>query len=382
MAYVVHYGSLRTGKIISELPVASCTFGDELRGLGSFSATVAVGQAGGGALWNATRGAATFWALEWSSDFGREIIAAGPIFARSGDDSTITFGGSNLFGMLSHRRLVSPTWSDAQISALSLTYSNLDLGSIMAGIVAQVCTSAPADLPIVLEAPRVGINTRTYFGYDLADAASRISELGNVEDGTAGLGGPDWLFAPRFHGGATVTVDFTRVEWLFRTGSAAAPTLTDPVVIVLDRTAFRQQNVGPISVSEDAANLATVVFASGGGSEVGKVIATAADATLTSAGYPRMDATVSSNSTTYADVSAQAAGLLTAQRTTPSAVTVTVRADQWWAASAHVGTTVRLLDPHHPMFGKIDLTSRVMKWSADVASTWVTLTLADSLTEV
>lgn len=382
MAYIVSYGTLRTGLITSTLPVVSCTVGDDLRGVGSFSATVGAGQAEGGTLWDITRGATSMYAVEWASDFGRQIVAAGPIFARSGDDDGITYGGSNLFGMLAHRRLLDPSWSDAQIAKLSLTYAGLDLGSIMAAIVAKVCTVPPADLPIVYQPPRAGANTRTYFGYDVASTADRVSELGSVEEGTYGLGGPDWILTPRFGDDLTATVDFTRVEWVLRTGTATAPSLMQVNPLVLDRTPPRQQDIGPLSVSEDAANLATHAFTVGSGTEAAKMIASSFDSTLTDRGYPRMDVTDTSNALDYATVKAQSSRLLTSQKRTPSATTVTVRAALWWANGFGLGTTVRLIDPTHPVFGPVDLTSRVLKWSADVASDWVTLTLADSLTEV
>ena len=382
MSYTVHCGTLRTGADISVLPATGCTFGDELKGVGSFSAAVGAGQCDDGVLWDATRGGVTFWAVEWSGDFGRQIVAAGPIFARTGTDAGITYGGSNLFGMMAHRRLINQGWTDAQISATWLAWYNLDLGSIMAAIVAMTCTTAPANLPIVYQAQRGGANTRTYNGYDMSDVATAISALAAVEEGTAGLGGPDFVFEPRFKGGASAAVDFTRIEWVLRTGTAAAPSLTSATPLVLDRGAPGQQDVGAVSVVEDAAALATRAFVTGAGTERAKVIASSVDPTLTNAGYPRMDVTRSTNALDYPTVKAQSAALLTAQKRTPSATTVTVRADFWWANGSGLGTTVRLIDPAHPVFGPVDLTSRVLKWSGDIASQWVTLTLADSLTEV
>lgn len=377
MTYIVHYGTLRTGSDISVLPASSCTFGDELRGLGSFSAAVAAGQCGDGALLQATRGALTFWAVEWAGDFGRRIVAAGPIFPRTATDDGLTFGGGNLTSMLAHRLLIDPAWSDAQISATWLAWYNLDLGSIMAAIVARVCSTPPGDLPIVYEASRAGINTRTYYGYDMAYAAARITELANVD------GGPDYLFMPRFKGGNTTGVDFTHLEWVLTTGTDAAPTLTQSgPPLVLDAGAPNQQTIGAVTIAEDAANLATHAFNAGGGTEVAKVVASAVDTLRTNLGYPRLDVVGTSNALDRPTVAAYARGLLSRTKQTPSAVTVVVRASWWWAQGAQVGTTVRLLIPRHPVFGPVDLTSRVLKWGGDIDSEWVTLTLADSLTEI
>lgn len=375
--YRIHYGVLRTGSEISELPVATASFGDELRGTGTFQANVAVGQCKNGDLWQATRGAFSFWAAEWFDDGGRRIVAGGPMFTRSGDDeSGITYGGSNLFGLFSHRKLIDQGWTDAQISTNALTYSNLDLGSIISAIVQQVTTVGPAQLPLVFEAARTGTNTRTYNGYDLLWAADKITEIGNVESGTGGLGGPDWMFTPRFVAG-----DFTRIEWVLTTGTAAQPWLTQTgAVVVLDRGAPNQQNVGKITVAEDAGKLVTTAFAAGGGQQKARVIASATDTTLTNANYPRLDGESSNNSIDASLVTAYAQGELTRSKRAPDQVTVDVRASWWWAQGGGAGTTVQLLEPANPVFGPINLTSRVAKWDvAAVDSEWVTLTLEDPL---
>ena len=378
--YRIHYGVLRTGSEISELPVDTASFGDELRNTGTFQANVAVGQCRNGDLWQATRGAFTFWAAEWFDDGGRRVVAGGPVFTRSGDDEAgITYGGSNMFGILGHRKLVDQTWTDAQISANALTYSSLDLGSIIRGIVQTVTSNPEAHLPIVFEASRTGTNTRTYNGYDLLWAGDKITEIGNVESGTGGLGGPDWMFTPRF-----VSGDFTKIEWVLTTGTAAQPWLTQTgAVVVLDRGAPNQQNVGKISVAEDAAKLATTAFAGGSGQQNARVIASATDTTLTNANYPRMDGESSNNSIDDTLVTAYAQGELTRTKRTPNAVTVDVRASWWWAQGGGTGTTVQLLEPTNPVFGPINLTSRVMKWDVPaVDSEWVTLTLQDTLNGV
>lgn len=383
--YRIHYGVLTTGGEIAELPVATASFSDELRGTGSFQAQVAVGQCSGpkgdqpGFLWQATRGAYTFWAAEWYDDGGRQIVAGGPLFARSGDNEAgITFGGGNLFAMFAHRKLVDQTWTDAQLSTQHLTYTG-DLGSIITQIVQQVTTTPAAQLPIVFQSVRTGSNTRTYNGYDLVWAHDKITEIGNVESGTGGLGGPDWLFMPRFVAG-----DFTKIQWVLTTGTAAQPWLTQTgATVVLDAGAANQQNIGKIVVSEDASKLVTTAFAAGNGVQNAKVIATATDATLTNAGYPRLDGESSNNSVDRMLVGSYAQGELTRSKRITDGTTVEVRASWWWANGSGVGTTVRLLDPKNTVFGPIDLTTRVLKWDvSDVASEWVTLTLADSLNEV
>ncbi len=383
MSYAVHYGMLRTGQIISTLPVSSASFGDEMRGSGSFSASVPVDQARGGALWQATRAGLIFWAVEWSGDGGRRIVAAGPVWSRTGDDTGIQLGGGNLFTVFARRKAINQAWTDAQVSAGALTFSSLDLGSVISALVQVTASAGAAALPINFEDPRAGVNTRTYNGYDLPYVDAMITEIGNVDTGTQGNGGPDWSFVPQFKGDMTTAVDYTHIEWSLVTGTSSTPGLTQlGPAAVIDRGAPMQQIVGPLSVVEDAGSLATTVFNAGAGTERAKVIASATDTTLTSVGYPRLDGDGTSNAPDYPTVASYAAGLLARRKRTPSAVTVQVRASWWWDQGLTTGATVQLLDPHHPLFGPVDLTSRVLRWSGDVSSEWLTLTLADSLVQV
>lgn len=383
MSYTVHYGTLRTGQIVSSLPVSSASFGDEMRGSGSFSASVPLDHARGGELWQATRAGLIFWAVEWSGDGGRRIVAAGPVWSRTGDDGGISLGGGNLFTVFSRRKAINQVWTDAQVASSAVTFSSLDLGSIIAALVQLTATSGAASLPINFEDPRAGINTRTYNGYDLPNVDSMVTEIGNIEIGTQGNGGPDWLFVPQFKGDMTSAVDYTRIEWALVTGTTTAPGVTqDGPAAVIDRGALMQEVVGPLSVVEDAGSLATKVFNAGAGTEKAKIIASATDTFLTGLGYPRLDGDGTSNATDYATVAAYAAGMLARRKRTPSAVTVQVRASWWWDQGLTTGATVRLLDPNHPLFGPVDLTSRVLRWTGDVSSEWLTLTLADSLVQL
>jgi hypothetical protein len=96
-----------------------------------------------------------------------------------------------------------------------------------------------------------------------------------------------------------------------------------------------------------------------------------------------MDGESTNNSIDNTLVTAYAQGTLTRAKRSPDAVTVDVRASWWWGQSAGIGATVRLIDPSNPVFGPIDLTSRVMKWDVSALdSEWVTLTLADMLNGV
>jgi hypothetical protein len=93
-----------------------------------------------------------------------------------------------------------------------------------------------------------------------------------------------------------------------------------------------------------------------------------------------MDGESKSNSIDNTLVASYAQGELTRTKRSPDAVTVEVRASWWWGQGAGMGTTVRLIDPDNPVFGPIDLTSRVIKWDVQAMdSEWVVLTLADPL---
>lgn len=360
MAYVVHFGSLLTGRILGTLPWVSCRVSDSMRG-----STGDITLAAGSRRWRDIQGPRDFWAVEWESNGGRRIVAAGPVWPTDADASH-RIGGAGIGSVLDRRILADP--SDP--TGASWTWSGMDLGSIAR----QVVALAAPDLPLVLPEVRAGTRTRTYRGFDLATAGQRIRELTEVQHG------PDVIFEPR------LKADRISIEWAMVSGTEGVPKIrSDQSPIVLDATAPMQTVVGKVAASRMSGVMATRMFASGAGSEAGKVIASATDTYLTSRGWPRIDGVASCQDADLSDVQALADGTLASSARVPAAIKVNVRASWWWEQSPGLGRPVRIVLPagySDALVGPLDVTARLLEWSTDCGSEWVTLTLADTLTEI
>jgi len=250
-----------------------------------------------------------------------------------------------------------------------VSFSGLDHGSIMRGIVAQVQSLYQGDLPIMLEAPRAGTRTRTYEGFDLAFAGQRMTELAEVQPRT------EFLLKPRFKVGTT-----TYVEWDLLTGTETTPQLTNTMPWRLNATTPGQEIVGPVTVEDSASEMATYAWAKGAGEETKALIRAAESVDLPAAGWPRMDRVTTSESEDPDLVQDYAIGLLRSALLPSRGVRVQVRASWWWGRDARVGDKVHLT-ADHPVIGRLDFTSRVLEVGWDIASQWVSLTLADTLAE-
>jgi hypothetical protein len=166
------------------------------------------------------------------------------------------------------------------------------------------------------------------------------------------------------------------------TGTEAAPSLntTAALPIIVDGTAPGQNTVRGMSWSESVDQTGTHAYAKGGGTEGGTVIRGATDPTLTAAGGPRMDVVSTNDSEVGDEVQGYADGTLARSKRALRSIKVDVDAQFWWAQDARLGDSVRVMFVH-PIAGRIDITSRLLSESGDIATDSVGLTLADTLAE-
>ena len=368
---MTHFGDFRTGALFGSLPCTAFSWTSELRAAGTVNVTVpACPEAAG--LWSELQDGRALVVVEWAEDFGSRILWASPVVARSLGESSVTVGGSGIFGHLCRVKLVPNVPASQVAKAPGMTFTG-DMGTIMRGMVAQVMSRPSFDLPIILEPARSGTRTQTYYGYERATAGQRISELAEHQNG------PDFAFLPRFADSSN-----TSVVWDMVTGTETAPLLnrTAGIPIVVDGTAPGQDTVRTVTWESSAGAMGTTVWAAGGGTEAGSVIRAAVDTSLTNQGWPGMDADsdVSTDSEDGAYVQAVADGALARLRRPLRSVRASVRASFWWGQDARLGDSVRVMFDH-PIAGRIDVTSRLLAESGDIASEWVELTLADTLAE-
>ena len=309
-------GELRTGRRLVSIPVSACSWSIAAGAAGSIEATIPLLATDFQRL--SARAVSGQWPLDgmypapgifpqqsvtrWAPDgrsrrdiggvteptrmfaavlAGDRVIEAGPIWARTWGQGTLTIRATGLSSIFDHRLLLSHLidWSaPGAIAASSLSYSGLSLGTIAKRLVQAALAHSGGDLPIVLPDDEAGTHERTYPGSDLATVAQRLQQLAEVQ------GGPEYAFEPR------LTADRMGIEWMLRVGTTADPALhQDGLDWVVDTSAPRGQ-VSGFTVTEDASAVATRAFAKGSGTDTAALISRpSARADLLDSGYPLLE---------------------------------------------------------------------------------------------
>lgn len=309
MARTIMVGEVRTGRRITQIPVASASWSMAHRGPGEITVDIplgaaqfaelereVLGQFPGPGIWPSLEtwplDSFSVWtpgdglrpeflaALEPGRCFlavleGDTVLEAGPIWSWD-----YTLGGSlrvsaaGLWSLLDHRFVIgdlASAWAE-----WAQTYTSLSLGTIAKRIVQLAEATSGGDLPIVLPADEAGVHERVFNGFDLGTVRQRLEQLMGVE------GGPDIAFEPR------LTTDRMGIEWVLRTGTNADPLLHQSMVHVWDSRVPRG-GVSGLSVKRDASGLAQRSYVTGSGMETALLMARASDTSLLSAGYPLME---------------------------------------------------------------------------------------------
>jgi hypothetical protein len=244
---------------------------------------------------------------------GRAVVWAGPIVTRRrqpGSDQ-VEIGATGLWSIFDRRvlaRLGSWGYADEQADIL---LTNLTLPSIAAEILRVATTRPGGDLPLLLPASVAGTNQRSYYGYELAPAGQRLTQLVGVD------GGPDLHFLPSW------TPDGARIQWTARLGN--------PYLGQMGSEWVFDHGAGLVDwgSDEDASTMATTALVPGDGMEHGRLIGTATDNTLVNAGWPALDL-VNSDHTDVKEpctLDAYARAYQTAYRSGIELDTAVVRAD-------------------------------------------------------
>ena len=108
--YAVSYGDMRTGEIYGTLQLDSCHVTDELRRANTFRAHIPLSAAA--EVWfKLNNGPGDMWLLEWDADFGRRLIAGGPILTQSFDADGIDLNGAGIWWLFGHRMAIHRNWT-------------------------------------------------------------------------------------------------------------------------------------------------------------------------------------------------------------------------------------------------------------------------------
>lgn len=344
-------GEVRTGRRITQIPVADCSWSMTHRDAGEVSVSIPLGAADFAKLeaqieglypspdlfmpfyptaetrvWRAGDGlrAEFLAALEpvrcWVAVCEGDAILEAAIIWRWEFDArsnVLTVGGKGLWSLLDYRFVNAATSAWAE---WAVTYSGLSLGTIAKRLVELTTALTDGELPIDLPDDEVCAgdeqHTRVYQGYDLATVRERITQLMQVE------GGPDIAFEPHF------TADRKGIRWSMRTGTDAQPLLTQPSGEWVWDDRVPQSSVSGISVVRDASDMVSRAWAIGAGSETALMMTRRDEPTLTAIGFPMVEGKESHSDVTIATtLDRWAESMLSAQGRPRQTWTMTVRAD-------------------------------------------------------
>lgn len=174
--YTYLFGDLRTGSILGELPLDDVKFSSELKGAGSWSASLALGDARVRALEPIALTRPGRAALYIDRD--GTLVGGGPVwtrrFATDGDDAgKLMLAGNGWLSYLAHRHIRS-----------NLVFVDADQAQIVAEILYHLADQPGGDIGIAVVAPPSGVlRDRTYYGYERKLAGEAIQQLAEVGDG-------------------------------------------------------------------------------------------------------------------------------------------------------------------------------------------------------
>lgn len=303
-------GEVRTGRRITQIPVADASWSMVHRGIGTVDVDIPlgasdfaalerrlVGQFPGPNLWPSANTFPQETTSVWRPGQGlrREflsgldparcflavleddvVLEAGPIWAHDYNAATgmLKVKAAGLRSLFDHRFVMGVIASGVDAAAWSATYSGLSLGTIAKRLIQLAMSHTGGNLPIVMPADEAGASERTYYGYDLGVVGQRLDELMGV------INGPDIALEPR------LTADRMGVEWVLRVGTEADPLLYQAGGDHVWDARVPRGGVSGISVTRDATNLAARSWVTGSGMESALLMEYADDMTLVDVGFP------------------------------------------------------------------------------------------------
>lgn len=279
MVVSIYAGDLMTGEITIKVPTNSLTWSAAHRAEGSVGATVnLVGEVLDRfpdivyqlSPWRCFLAAIT--------DSG-QVLQAGPILPHKYSDTTgiLTLSALGLRGYFARRFLMPVLPGSANPADAEMTWSGMSLGTIAKRIVQLSMSHTGGALPIDLPADAEGINTRTYYGFELARISERLKQIEDVENG------PDIAFQPYVVG------DLDRVRWQMRVGTTEDPLLHQAGPDhVWDRTA-PSTSIVSLDVDVDSSEMGDRAWVTGQGSDTELLMSTYQDQSLRISGYPLLE---------------------------------------------------------------------------------------------
>lgn len=268
---------LRTGRRILDIPFLSASWTSEINTAESVSAKVdlndrRIRRLG---LYNASWPGRTALIVE-----DEHLSVGGPIWTRryDRDEGTLELTGKGLWSYFDYRTLL-PLMADTDNlvnpdgtanTAFDTNLTAMSYETIAKRWIQQSMRWTGGDLPIVFQEDVPGTYRRNVKGAELKLIGDMLTNLTGVENG------PDIRFQPRRQ------QDGLGYEWMFICGH---PRITSTTVTKWDASVSRSPVTGLV-VEDDASNLASIDWQTGGASSDQAIIERAVDHGLTDAGFP------------------------------------------------------------------------------------------------
>ena len=267
------FADVLTNQIIAELPITGVNFTQQLNSAGTFTGHILLSGVnsaglnipnstipGRNAIYVDRNGILVWGGIIWNREY------------KSGDQTlTIT---AREFESYFERRRITTTQGFTGVDQLS--------------IVQQLVTAAQAvpygNIGITVGSETSGITqSRIYYSYELKTYFSAIQELSQVNQGF------DFNVVVAYDGDGnptkTLKLGYPRLGNTYSATSATVPVFMLP------------GNIVEYNYPEDGTKAANTLYATGAGSNEGKLIATATDATKTASGWPLLE-----DSVNYSDI--------------------------------------------------------------------------------
>lgn len=363
-------GDLLTGLIFGRLPLKSTSWSNVMDDSGALQGTANLNSPDVLAL-NVPSVAAEakcFLACAYEDPSGVEtFLQGGPIWNHAYDDVTgkLTITAAGLWSYYDKRKFLAAAIANGATDIAKnggLSFTGWALGTIAKKALQAIGARTNGLPPVIFQAdeamPADDAHTRTWNGWDMANAGTELRNLTNV------INGPEIRFRPR-----RKTADPRYLEWVMDAGTEAQPLLSNPGGDWVFDAAAPISPVAGVNVATDATGMADIAWAKGLGSEADSLTSVSIGSTLTALGYPLLETEVTGHDSVEVqatlDSYTQAARLAGAKRI----ITPTARVHRDANPSLaryQVGDYVTLINrDNHPYLAGQTLRSRIVQRSGD-----------------
>lgn len=283
---------LKSGRRILDLPYLKASWTSEINTAESVSATVdlndpRIRRLG---LYNATWPGRTALIVE-----DEHLTVGGPLWKRAydRDAGTLELTARGMWSYFDHRTLL-PVMTDydrltnpdgSADTRYDTNLNNLSYETIAKRWIQQSMRWTGGGMPIVFQDDADGTFQRNTKGAELKLIGDLLTDLTGVENG------PDIRFQPRRQ------ADGLGYEWMLMCGH---PRITSPTVTKWDMSVTRSP-VTDLTVEDDASNLASITWRTGGAAAEKAIIERGVDHTLTDRGFPLYERVTSLSSSVIND---------------------------------------------------------------------------------